>query len=88
MKTLLIIVLIYIAWRILKKIIFFRFVRIRPRQSHASPASAQQTRPASIAEDMVLDAVCGSYVPVRSAIRVERGGKVAYFCGPECRDKT
>lgn len=83
MKTLLIIVLIYIAWRILKRILFFRFVRIRPRQSYASP----QTRPDSIAEDLVLDAVCGSYVPVRSAIRVERGGRVEYFCGQECRDK-
>lgn len=83
MKTLLIIALIYVAWRVLKKLIFFRFMRIKTSQPYVS----SQARSAPVAEDLVLDAVCGSYVPVRTAIRVERGGKVEYFCGPQCRDK-
>lgn len=83
MKIIFIIVGIYIVWRILKKIIFFRFMRIKTRQPYVS----SQARQSPVAEDLVLDAVCGSYVPVRTAIRVERGGKVEYFCSPECRNK-
>lgn len=84
MKVLLVIVLIYIAWRILKKVVFLKLVRMRPHQGYAP----SQARPGPETEKLVLDAVCGSYVPVNSAIRIDRDGRAEYFCSPECRDKA
>lgn len=85
MRALLVIVVIYIIWRILKRAVFFKFVRIRPpyRRGHAG----SRARTASEGERLVLDAVCGSYVPLSLAIRVDRDGTTEYFCSPECRDK-
>lgn len=79
MKILIIIFLAYIAWKIFKRVVFFRVVRIKPRHDYA--------RPGADAEEMVRDAVCGSYVPARLALRLERAGRIEYFCGGQCRDK-
>jgi YHS domain-containing protein len=36
---------------------------------------------------MVKDEICGTYIPVKEAIREKRGGETRYFCSSECRDK-
>lgn len=38
-------------------------------------------------EEMVMDPICGSYVPVSSAASFNDGGKTLYFCGPECLER-
>ena len=35
---------------------------------------------------MVKDMQCGVHIPESSAIRLDRGGKVLYFCSPKCRE--
>ena len=36
-------------------------------------------------EDMVFDEMCKSYISKETAITIEQGGKVHYFCGGACR---
>lgn len=79
MRILIIIFLAYVAWKILKRVVLFKVVRMKPRPDYARPGPG--------AEDMARDAVCGSYVSTRSALRLERAGRVEYFCGEQCRDK-
>lgn len=38
-------------------------------------------------EEMVLDTVCGTYVPISSALRSSEGGRSLFFCSEECRAK-
>jgi len=52
-----------------------------PPQKEAS-ASAKQP-----AEDMALDPVCGSYVPLSAAVKVYEAGRTLHFCSEECREK-
>ena len=39
------------------------------------------------AEEMALDPVCGSYVPLSAAVRATEGGKTVYFCSEDCRGR-
>ena len=52
-----------------------------PPQKEASASAKQE------AEEMALDPVCGSYVPLSSAVKVSEGGRTLYFCSQECREK-
>ncbi|MBW7956837.1 MAG: YHS domain-containing protein [Deltaproteobacteria bacterium] len=38
-------------------------------------------------EEMVLDTVCGTYVPISSALKSSEGGRSLFFCSEECRAK-
>lgn len=38
--------------------------------------------------DLVLDAVCNTYVPRDRALRAMVGGREQHFCSPECRAKA
>ncbi len=38
-------------------------------------------------EKMVRDTVCGMFLPVRLAKRLEKDGKVYYFCSDKCMQK-
>lgn len=38
--------------------------------------------------DLVLDAVCNTYVPRDRALRATIGGREQHFCSPECRSKA
>lgn len=35
--------------------------------------------------DLVKDPVCGTYVPLKSAVSAIRDGKTVYFCSENCR---
>jgi YHS domain-containing protein len=78
MRTIFILVVIYLTYRIIKEL-------LRPE----GPASGPSGDEVDIGggEEMALDPVCGSYVPVSSALRVRKGSEVVHFCGEECRKK-
>ena len=37
--------------------------------------------------ELKRDPVCGTFVPVSTAVRKTSGGETLYFCSPECRDR-
>lgn len=83
MRTLIILILIYVAYRVLKGYLFFR-----PKLKEAMRnTQARDTHGRHGDEEMVLDPVCNSYTPVNSAFRLDKGGKTEYFCSTECREK-
>lgn len=81
MKTILILVLIYIAYLVIKGYFFKKAVQKNAAAKKPGPARRDGE------EDVTLDPVCGSYVPLSSAVSIDEGGKKVYFCGPECRDR-
>jgi YHS domain-containing protein len=87
LKALLVIVVISIVWHVLKRAIFFKFVRISSPNARGYGAGPRVARTGSVGEKLVKDEVCGSYVPLSAAISVDRNGAIEYFCSPECRDK-
>ena len=54
-----------------------------PRAS--APPPRPQVRPA---EDLVLDRVCGTHVPVSRALAARVDGRDEHFCSGACRDKA
>lgn len=90
MKSVLILLAIFFAVRALKK-------RLEPQAGRMGapggppppppPREKQAPGPAQPAEELVLDPVCGSYVPVSSAVEATAGGKKVHFCSEECRDR-
>ncbi len=36
---------------------------------------------------MVRDRVCETFIPEKSALRLEKGGEIQYFCSSTCRDR-
>lgn len=82
MKLILILLLVYIGLRILKSFM----AKPGRRHTHHEPRpEPSQTNPSSESEEMVFDAVCGSYVPISTAIAHREAGVVRYFCAEECR---
>jgi len=45
----------------------------------------RRSRPGIAGEEMVKDPNCGVYLPVSSAILVQKGREKLYFCSEECR---
>jgi len=84
MKNVIIILIIFFAIRYLR-----RYLQSAPANKGAG-AGAHQANPRSSGqetEDMVQDTVCGSYIPVSSAVIVHENGRAEHFCGTACRDK-
>lgn len=87
MKNVIILLVIFFLVRALRKGLVAR----QARKQRVSPQTNHQKREPSAraeSEEMVKDEVCGSYVPVSAAIVSEAGGRRAYFCSEECRDKA
>ncbi|VBB47542.1 conserved hypothetical protein [uncultured Desulfatiglans sp.] len=76
MRILLLALLIYILYRFFRKM-------IQP------PAEKTQTYDASggHVDEMVQDPFCGTYVPVRQAVKRSIGGKDHFFCSEACADR-
>ena len=58
-----------------------------------APARAAAARPAprpqvKSAEDLVLDRVCRTYVPLASALTARVSGREEHFCSTACRDRA
>lgn len=85
MRTIIFLILLYIAYRVLKRV-FYKIPH--PSEHHDHPpdmgAGGEASPPA---EETAQDPVCGSFVPLSTAYTVEEGGGRKYFCSPECRDK-
>ncbi|MBI5903709.1 MAG: hypothetical protein HZB84_09545 [Deltaproteobacteria bacterium] len=83
MKNVIIILIIFFAIRFLRKY-------LQPGPAKGGAGGAQGSNPRSTgqeSEDMVQDHVCGSYIPISSAVTLHEDGRTEYFCGTECRDK-
>lgn len=50
-------------------------------------ARQSQRRDSGADEEMVLDPVCKSYVPISSAVRLDIDGRTEYFCSAECVER-
>lgn len=83
MKPVLILLAVFLAVRFLKK-----YIMARGRVGAGNgPGPAKGSQPEKEGEEMVLDPVCNSYIPLSSALRVYDAGRTEYFCTDECRDK-
>lgn len=86
MKSVLILIAVFFIVRALKK-----SLEARSAQKAAPAPPSQPKEPASAprqkAEEMALDPVCGSYVPLSAAVKSTQGGKTVYFCSDDCRER-
>lgn len=86
MKSVLILIAVFFIVRALKNSLeakkSVRAAPTGPPPQKEPPFSAKKD-----AEEMALDPVCGSYVPLSSAVRASEGGRTVHFCSEECREK-
>ena len=68
--------LVYLLWRL------FRF-----RSGSDREGGKKAQRSTAAPEEMKQDPVCGTWVPVSQAIKIEHMGSQLYFCSPKCRDR-
>ncbi|HEY4707890.1 MAG TPA: transcriptional regulator [Thermodesulfobacteriota bacterium] len=88
MKNVIILLIIFFLVRALRKGFMARQARkLRTAGQQQADHQRRERSSRSESEEMVKDEVCGSYVPVSAAIVAEAGGRRAYFCSEECRDK-
>lgn len=62
--------------------------RIFGAQSGARPAGRAPRPSRRLAEDLVRDPVCNTYVPRSRALPATVEGRQEYFCSQECRDRA
>jgi YHS domain-containing protein len=74
MKLLIYVILIYIAYKLINKVLGGRPVE----KGHYKTTDFQ-------GEDMVCDPSCNTYIPKDNALSTKAGGEVHYFCSEECR---
>ncbi len=80
MKTIIFLILVYLAYRVIKSSISVVTVRWPREKENGGP-------PVKASEEMVFDQVCKRYIPVATSVSVSEGGRVYYFCGEECKKK-
>ncbi len=49
-----------------------------------SPKKSNKSKNNNLAEDLVEDPYCGTFIPKSSAIEKKSGGEKLYFCSKEC----
>ncbi|HBG45420.1 MAG TPA: hypothetical protein DDW94_00360 [Deltaproteobacteria bacterium] len=87
MKSVLILLVVFFLVRALKKSLEAKSARVNmPGQPGTERTTVSTVHRES--EEMVLDQICGSYVPVSAAIMSDAGGKRSYYCSEECRSKA
>ena len=59
---------------------------IAPRRTFAGPGP--EKRQVKAAQDLVLDRVCRTYVPLASALTARVAGHEEHFCSTACRDRA
>jgi len=92
LKTLFVLLVIYLAYIVLKGVILRgRFDAAARKRAGAGGGrtGGEPPRPEreDTAEVTVEDPVCGSFVPVSAALSTSTPQGTVYFCSPECRDK-
>lgn len=86
MKSVLILIAVFFIVRALKKSLEGRSAQ-KAAPTPPPPAKETSSSPRQKAEEMALDPVCGSYVPLSAAVKSAEGGKTVYFCSDDCREK-
>lgn len=86
MKSVLILLVVFFCVRALKKHLEGRSAQ-KAAPVPPPPPKEQSSAPRQKAEEMALDPVCGSYVPLSAAIKSTIGGKTVFFCSDDCREK-
>jgi YHS domain-containing protein len=84
-RLIFLLIVVYLGYRLLKE-----FIQSRgPAGQHPGDVSGNRvdTGDQGKEEEMALDPVCKSYIPVASSLRVRKGAEVIHFCGDECRQK-
>lgn len=93
MKTLFLLLVIYLAYVVLKGFFFRGRLKSAGRGGGYSgegmppPSGRTGPVPEDDAEVTVQDPVCGSFVPVSAAESLNTPQGVVYFCSTECREK-
>jgi len=83
---------LFVALEVLFWMFVLRFV-LRAIAAALAPARRREApRPApravAAAEDLVLDRVCRTYVPLKTALSARVCGRDEHFCSAACRDKA
>lgn len=78
MNYILILLLIYILWRIVSGF---------PGAGKKNRENREESPDLLSSEELMQDPVCGMYVPKSTAFKVKKEGERFYFCGEECRRK-
>ena len=74
-----------LRWIIILIVLFLVYRFVRRHWALKNPAAKKP--PDQIQDEMVQDPVCGTYVPKRMALTVNRPGEgQTFFCSPACRD--
>lgn len=87
MKPVIILILVFFAVRLLRKSLQKKAASMGADPKETVGAGNTRETAEAKGEEMVLDPVCGSYVPESSALSMSRNGETAHFCSDECRDK-
>lgn len=74
LRLLLLIILIYILYRLVKGLF-------------SKKEKVSRSQPGGVIDEMVQDPYCKKYIPSREAVRRVLGGKEILFCSEECADK-
>lgn len=80
-RLLILAVLLYIAWRLIRNLI---------REKIEDEAEKKQKKKAAgtkVEDVLVEDPVCHTLIPKHQAIRLRQEGKTYYFCSDTCCDK-
>lgn len=77
MRLLILIGLIYVAWRLLKSVMLKSGGNRQPIQGRGDPG----------VDVMVQDPVCGVYIPKREGVALKQGTSEMYFCSNKCKNK-
>jgi len=75
LRTLLIVLLVILAVRMLRRL-------LAPRR----PTFEDRATPSIEGEEMVRDPACGKYLPRRGALSERVNGEALHFCSDECRE--
>ena len=74
-------VLLYIAWRLIRNLIRDKI------QTEAKKQQNKEKEEPVVEDVLVEDPVCHTLVPKHQAIRLRQNGKNIYFCSNACCDK-
>lgn len=87
MKPVIILILVFFAVRLLRKNLLKKAASMSASEQKSGDSRIPNKGAGNRGEEMVLDPVCGSYVPESSALSAKRDGETAHFCSTECREK-
>ena len=80
MKVLIILIMIFVIYRVLKKMI------LEPMKSDTTPYPLEKNRADSADDLMIKDPECGVYFPQRQGVTLKVNGETLHFCSDKCRD--